>query len=93
MNDYNRRYERHDIQIDVTVTLANNEPQIIRTHDISEGGMFLDTQNATDFPIGEMLNIKYNNPLKNDDETIVDAIIVRLTERGVGVAFIEIDTF
>lgn len=93
MSDNNRRYERHDIQIDVRLTLMDNDPQTIKTLDISEGGMFLATNSSSDFPIGEMVHVQYNNPLKNDAETEVDAIIVRLTDRGVGISFIEMDAF
>lgn len=93
MSENNRRYERHDIQIDVMLTLTENEPLTIKTHDISEGGMFLATNSPSDFPLGEMVHIQYNNPLKNDAETELDAIIVRLTDNGVGIAFIEMDAF
>ena len=93
MSENNRRHERHDIQIDVMVTLMETEPRTIRTHDISEGGMFLDIKTHSDFPIGEMVHIQYNNPLDDNTETEVDAIIVRLSDDGVGVAFIEMDAF
>lgn len=93
MSINNRRYTRHDFQIDVTLTLADNEPKTIRTHDISEGGMFLNTSAFSDFPLGEMVHVQYNNPLSNDAETEVDAIIVRIADNGVGIAFIEMDAF
>ncbi|MDH5612055.1 MAG: PilZ domain-containing protein [Gammaproteobacteria bacterium] len=92
MSENNRRYKRHDIQIDVVLTLMENKPQTIRTHDISEGGMFLAT-NSNLFPLGEMVHIQYNDPLKNNTETEVDAIIVRLSDNGVGIAFIDMDAF
>lgn len=93
MSENSRRYKRHDIQIDINLTLTGSEPLTIRTHDISEGGMFLDTKSPSDFPLGEMVHIHYNNPLNNDVSTKVDAIIVRLTDNGVGIAFIEMDAF
>ena len=93
MSENNRRHERHDIQIDVMITLVGNEPQTIKTHDISEGGMFLNTRSSSGFPLGEMVHIQYNNPLSNNADTEVDAIIVRLSDNGVGIAFIEMDAF
>ncbi|MCW8830679.1 MAG: PilZ domain-containing protein [Gammaproteobacteria bacterium] len=93
MAENNRRYARHDIQIDVSLALAENEPQTMRTRDVSEGGMFLITNAPSDFPLGEMVHIQYNNPLDNNAETEVDAIIVRLSIDGVGVAFIAMDAF
>ncbi len=93
MSENNRRYERHDIQIDVNLTLMENEPQTMQTRDISGGGMFLSTNSPSDFPLGEMVHIKYDDPLSNNADTEVDAIIVRLSIDGVGVAFIEMDAF
>jgi c-di-GMP-binding flagellar brake protein YcgR len=93
MSENNRRHVRHDIQIDVMLALMENEPRSIRTHDISEGGMLLNTNTHSDFPIGEMVHIQYNNPLNNNAETEVDAIIVRLSDDGVGIAFIDMDAF
>ena len=93
MSENNRRHIRHDIQIDVNLTLMENEPQTMQTRDISEGGMFLSTNAPSDFPLGEMVHIKYDNPLSNNTDTEVDAIIVRLSIDGVGVAFIEMDAF
>jgi len=93
MSENNRRYKRHDIQIDVVLTLMENEPQTIRTLDISEGGMFLNINSSAAFPLGEMVHIQYNDPLKNDAETEVDAIIVRVSNVGIGIAFIDMDAF
>ena len=93
MGENNRRHARHDFQIDVLLTLTEKATQSMQTRDISEGGMFLSTSTPSDFPLGEMVHIQYNNPLNNDAETEVDAIIVRLSDDGVGVAFIEMDAF
>jgi c-di-GMP-binding flagellar brake protein YcgR len=93
MSENNRRHERHDLQIDVNLTLMDNEPKTMQTRDISEGGMFLGTNSPSDFPLGEMVHIQYKDPLSNDTETEVDAIIVRLSSDGVGVAFIAMDAF
>jgi c-di-GMP-binding flagellar brake protein YcgR len=93
MSENNRRHARHDLQIDVHITLTEKAIRTMQTRDISEGGMFLSTSTPSDFPLGEMVHIQYNNPLNNDAETEVDAIIVRLSDDGVGVAFIEMDAF
>ncbi|MDH3342289.1 MAG: PilZ domain-containing protein [Gammaproteobacteria bacterium] len=93
MSENNRRHARHDIQIDVSLTLMDNETKTMQTRDISDGGMFLNTNSPSDFPLGEMVHIQYNNPLSDNIETEVDAIVVRLNNDGVGVAFIEMDAF
>jgi len=93
MSENNRRFERHDFQIDIILTLEGSAPITLKTHDISEGGIFLNTSSPTDFPLGEMVHIQYNNPLDNNAETEIDAIIVRITDSGVGIAFIEMTEF
>ena len=93
MSENHRRYARHDIQIDVDLTLVDQESQTVQTRDISEGGMFINTDSPSGFPLGEMVHVHYKNPLDNEAETDADAIIVRLSNDGVGIAFIEIDAF
>ena len=93
MSENNRRYARHDFQIDVVLTLTDSDPQTMKTRDISEGGMFLDTNSPSDFPLGEMVHIHYNNPLSDNADTESDAIIVRINPDGIGIAFIEMDAF
>lgn len=92
MSENNRRHERHDFQIDVNLTLVDHEPQIMHTRDISIGGMYIGTT-SSDFPLGEMVHVQYKNPLDNEAETDADAIIVRVSNDGFGIAFIEMDAF
>lgn len=93
MSENNRRYARYEVQINVRLTLADNEPIDMKTRDISEGGMFLDSQLSSNFPIGEMVHVQYKNPLRDNEETELDAIVVRIIDGGIGLAFIEMDAF
>lgn len=43
MSENNRRHTRHDVQIDVTLTLMEDDARAMQTRDLSEGGMFLKT--------------------------------------------------
>ena len=61
--------------------------------DISEGGMFLEIGSASEYPLGEMVHLKYNNPTNDDLETEMDAIIVRVANDGIGIAFVVLDEF
>jgi len=63
------------------------------TRDISQGGLFLQISDIKHYPMGEMLNLHYKNPLDNFADTEKNAIIVRRTDKGIGVAFVEIDGF
>ena len=93
MSENNRRHERHDIQIKISLTLIDNPIQLMKTRDLSDGGMFIATDTPSDFPLGEMVHIEYKNPLAGDAETEVDAVIVRIANNGVGVAFVDMAAF
>ncbi len=41
--------------------------------------------------MGEMVSMRFKNPLNNYAETEKDGIIVRHTDDGIAVAFVEID--
>jgi hypothetical protein len=43
--------------------------------------------------MGEMINLRYKNPLSNYEETIKDGVIVRRSTDGIAVAFIEMEDF
>lgn len=93
MSENQRKYPRHAIQVDVQLSFLDNEPRAVCTRDISEGGMFLDFKDTSGYPLGEMLHLKYNDPIHDNAETEVDAIIVRVADDGLGIAFISLDAF
>lgn len=93
MSENNRQHKRHDIHIDVTLTFQDNQDSVTRTRDISDGGMFLELDNASTYPMGEMVHIQYKNPFRDNMDTELDAIVVRVSDDGIGIAFVEIDGF
>ena len=93
MTQNNRKYTRHNVQVDVQLSFLENETKLVCTRDISEGGMFLVSDNASGYPLGEMVHLKYSDPTNDDLETEMDAIIVRVAEDGLGIAFIELEEF
>ena len=93
MTENNRKFARHEAQVDVQLSFLENETKLVRTRDISEGGMFLVTDNASEYPLGEMVHLKYNDPTNDDFETEMDAIIVRVADDGIGIAFVVLDEF
>ena len=63
------------------------------TRDMSEGGLFVDLAKAQQPMIGEVLALR---PLDEDDPLSQqlpsrDAVVVRQTDSGIGLAFIELD--
>jgi len=93
MAEIHRSFPRHQITINVALTCLGTDSRIVKTGDISEGGMFLLLDNLEDFPIGEIVQVHYLNPLHEDADTFKDAVIVRVANNGIGISFIELDEF
>ena len=93
MTENNRKYTRHEIQVDVQLTFLENEVRNVCSRDISEGGMFLEIDNTSDYPLGEMVHLKYNDPDHDNLDTEKEAIIVRVADDGLGIAFVELNAF
>lgn len=65
----------------------------VMTRDMSEGGLFIDLGRAHQPVIGEVIAL---TPLDENDPQSQqlpshDAVVVRQTDSGIGVAFIELD--
>jgi c-di-GMP-binding flagellar brake protein YcgR len=88
-----RRHPRTQIKVSVELTFLEEPYTIVNTRNISEGGMFIEVDSAVKFPIGELVNIHYLDPLNDDADTFKDAIIVHITNDGFGISFIEMTEF
>jgi len=86
-----RRYPRKEIEIEVELLFLEDNTRTLITRNMSEGGLFMPVSNTERYPLGEMVSLRFKNPLDNYVETQKDAIIVRLDDDGVAVAFVEID--
>jgi len=93
MSENKRKHSRHEIHVDVKLSYLENVPKHVFTRDISEGGMFLEIDNTSNYPLGEMVHLKYNDPDLDEAVTEKDAIIVRVADDGLGIAFVELDSF
>ncbi len=93
MSDNKRQFPRQEIQIEVELSFLKDSPHTVITRNLSEGGLFMRLSNVTDYPMGEMVNIRFKNPLADFEETVKDAIIVRHADDGIAVAFVEMDEF
>lgn len=93
MTENQRRYPRTEIKVNVELSFLDQDASIVKTRDISEGGMFLVTESASDFPLGEMVKVHFLDPLNDDNDTFKDAIIVRVAEDGLAISYIEIADF
>ena len=93
MNENLRRHPRKEIKVSVELTFLDEPYSVVNTRNISEGGMFLEVESAEQYPIGEMVNVHYLDPLNDDADTFKDAIIVHKNEEGFGICFIEMTEF
>lgn len=88
----NRRADaRIDICLPIEVTLASGETVRLCTKDISTSGVFLDKGEHELPPVGAIIQLKVGQQLGLGEAPIVKGRIVRETEAGVGVSFINED--
>lgn len=93
MTKNKRQFPRKEIQIEIELSFIEDEACTAVTQDMSQGGMFLQLDNTERYPMGEMVNLRFKNPLDNNTETVKDAVIVRHADNGIAIAFVEIDSF
>jgi len=88
-----RKYPREDIHIEVTLDFLDEDPRTVITRDASVGGLFLRLSNSEHYTMGEMVTVNYKDPREDFEDTTKDAIIVRHTDEGIAIAFIEMEEF
>jgi len=93
MTENLRQFPRKQIQIEVELSFLEDSLRTAITRDISQGGLYIQLDNPDYYPMGEMINLRFNDPFGDNEETIKDGVIVRRTENGIGIAFIEMDEF
>ena len=93
MSKDQRRFPRKEIKVSVELTFLDQPYTIVNTRDISEGGMFIEVKSAEEFPIGELVNVHYLDPLNDNEDTYKDAAIVRVVQDGIAISFIEMAEF
>lgn len=93
MTEEQRKHPRRELHLEVELGFPSGEKQIVRTRDISEGGVFVVLDKLHRPVIGEVVTVKLNNSEKVVDEVFPseEAVVVRQEEGGVGLAFIELD--
>ncbi len=93
MSKEQRKYPRRELHIEVELGFPSGDKQIVRTRDISEGGVFIVLDKLRRPVIGEVLTVKINDGQDCPDDLFPsnDAVVVRQEENGIGLAFIELD--
>lgn len=93
MSKNKRQFDRSKTRIEIVLSYLDDNTRTVITRNISEGGLFMQLDNPDHYPLGEMVNIKYTDPLSDNANTEKDAIIVRCADDGIAVAFIEMEEF
>ena len=93
MTENLRKFPRSEIKVKVELSVQENDSKIVTTRDVSEGGMFLVTDNASHYPQGELVHVHYLDPLHDEADTFHDAIVVRVANEGIAISFIVMDAF
>ena len=93
MTENLRRFPRKEIQIEVELRFLEDNMRTVITRDMSEGGLFMRIKDTEHYPMGEMLSLRFKNPFDDFSETEKDGIIVRQTDDGIAVAFVEMGDF
>ena len=93
MTENQRQFPRHSLQIEVVLQFLEDKPRTVLTKNVSQGGLFLTLRNAEHYTMGEMITLNFKDPLEDYINTNKDGIIVRHTDEGIAVAFIEIEGY
>lgn len=93
MKEDNRNYKRKAVIINAALSFQDIDSRIIKTRDISASGMFLLLDQPDQFPIGEIVQLHYLDPLDDDADTYKDAVVVRVAADGIAVSFLDLEEF
>ncbi len=86
-----RKSERRAISLAIELLYPSGDTQTVHTRDISDGGLFLIMEKLKQPIIGECVKVSI---MDNNSDTVLpsnDAVVVRQSPDGIGLAFIEMD--
>jgi len=88
-----RKHPRRVVHLDVELKFPSGDKKMVRTQDLSEGGVFLIVDKLRRPIIGEVVEVRLIDEEKESEHVFPsnDAIVVRQEEGGIGLAFIELD--
>ncbi len=89
MGSDQRNFARIPVPMDIEVRIEGAEALILETVDISNGGAFIKTEPQQCPAIGTELLLKVKGALGGEDPPTVRARVVRTTDEGMGVEFLD----
>ena len=85
-----RRHLRIGLVVEIELTLPGQKKVIVRTRNISDGGLFLVLDDIEMPPIGTEVQVRLKNQLGDGEEPPINrATVVRHEPDGIGLAFLE----
>ncbi len=87
MNDNRRKHPRIPMTVDVLVRHPDIGEKIVKTRNVSDGGIFLITEPTSMPEIGEIVQGQVQGLIENPP--LLEMEIVRVEADGVGLRFIE----
>jgi hypothetical protein len=82
-----RKHPRNPFEVRVKISHPDIGEKIVKTKDISEGGLFIITEPTDMPPVGEIVQGQIQGMM--DDPPIVKMKIVRTEKDGLGLQFIQ----
>ena len=82
-----RKHPRLPLPMKVEVSVENQESVIMKTRDMSDGGVFLEDNENIILQMGVKLTIKVIENMEGDDPADIPATVVRVTDDGFAVQF------
>lgn len=82
-----RKHPRFPLNVDVKISHPDIGEQIVKTRDLSDGGIFILADPTAMPPIGEIIHGQVQG--ESDDFPVVSMKIVRIEDDGLGLQFID----
>jgi hypothetical protein len=85
-----RRHERYPIDVEVEITEPAIGRVVVVTRDMSDGGVFLRVAPGQGRPaLGSEITLRVTQTLGGEEPPLVRGRVVRATDDGIGVAFLD----
>ena len=82
-----RKHSRLPLPMMVEVLVEDHVPVVMKTRDMSDGGVFLEYNENLVLQIGVKLIIKVVDNMQGDEPPAISATVVRVTDDGFAVQF------
>lgn len=86
-----RAHERRVVSVPVTIVDFPHPDNQLVTKDVSKSGAFILMNRANCPPVGRMLAVLISGAIWGEGQTTVAARVVRVTDEGIGLQFVDFD--